>query len=305
MTIPKYQEIMLPLLNIAADGETHSIHMAIQELAEKFYLSEEEKSELLPSGRQETFSNRVGWARTYLKKAKILDYPLQATFRITDRGREVLKENPPKINNSYLNQFPEFVEFRKRTKRKSNGENEGDEQSEDFTPQEALENAYTRLRRELADELLEYVLQSTPAFFEKLVIDLLVSMGYGGTHSDAARAVGKSGDEGIDGIIDEDRLGLDTIYIQAKRWGLNSSVGRPKIQTFVGALSGKKAKKGVFITTSSFSKEAQDYAKGIDVHIVLIDGTRLADLMIDYGIGVTTKDTYAIKSIDLDYFGNE
>lgn len=307
MGIPNYQEIMLPLLKIAGDGETHNIHTATGKLAEYFELSEEEISELLPSGSQETFRNRVGWARTYLKKAELLDYPARAHFRITERGKDVLKESPPFIDNTYLNRFPEFVEFRRRTGRKTsqNDERRDELEFEELTPQEALENAYLRLRRELADELLEYVLKGTPSFFEKLVIDLLVAMGYGGTQHDAARAVGRSGDEGIDGIIDEDRLGLDAIYVQAKRWNRDATVGRPQIQTFVGALSGKKAKKGIFITTSNFSNEARDYAKGIDVRIVLIDGVRLADLMIDYGVGVTTKNRYDIKSVDLDYFGEE
>jgi len=202
----------------------------------------------------------------------------------------------------FLKQFPEYIEFRE-TVRESAEETVDDEDLEGLTPEEALENAYQRIRNDLSDELLEYVLNSTPGFFEKLVVELLVKMGYGGSQRDAARAVGQSGDEGIDGIIDEDRLGLDTIYVQAKKWKESSSVGRPEIQKFVGALQGKKAKKGIFITTTSFSKEASEYASNIDIKVVLIDGSRLTDLMIDYGVGVSTRTQYELKELDSDYFG--
>lgn len=304
MALPGFQEIMLPLLRTAENGKVININEATEIMARYFNLSDQETAEMLPSGKQNKFNNRVGWARTYMKKAGLIKSTTRAHFRITARGKKVLAENPQKIDIAYLQQFPEFVDFRTRTKRiKENGEQE--QEIEDITPQESLENAYQRLRNELADELLDYVIKSPPSFFETLVIDLLVAMGYGGTQKEAARAVGKSGDEGIDGIIDEDRLGLDSIYVQAKRWFRDATVGRPQIQSFVGALSGKKARKGIFITTANFSSEAREYAKGLDLKVVLIDGNRLADLMIDHGVGVTTRNRYEIKAIDTDYFGEE
>lgn len=301
MTIPDYQSIMLPFLNLTKDEKIYEINNAIEELANHFNLSEEERKELLPSGQQTTFANRVGWARTYLKKAELIKYPSRGHFQITERGRSTLNENLIEIDNAYLSRFPEFVEFRKRNKRKlvsGNIENEHD----DLTPEESLEIAYQKIRNDLADNLLEQILKSSPSFFEKLVVKLLVAMGYGGTQSDAARAVGKVGDEGIDGIIDEDRLGFDSIYIQAKKWQKEQSIGRPEVQAFVGALEGKKTSKGVFITTANFTEKAHEYVNGLNKKVVLIDGDRLADLMIDYGIGVTTRNQYKIKEIDSDYF---
>lgn len=303
MSIPDFQTLMLPLLELSSDGEIHYIHDAVDQLADKYSLSDEERGKLLPSGQQPIFYNRVGWARTYLKKAGLLEDPKRGYFRITERGKNVLKDNPSKIDMKFLRQFPEYIEFR-QINRSETEEEIPDEDFEDLTPEEALESAYQRIRKDLSEELLSYVLRSTPGFFEKLVVQLLVKMGYGGSQRNAARAVGQTGDEGIDGIIDEDRLGLDTIYIQAKKWSPNSSVGRPEIQKFVGALQGKRAKKGVFITTTSFSSEAIDYAKRIDTKVVLVDGRRLTDLMIDHGVGVTTRANYELKDIDTDYFGD-
>ena len=301
MAIPDFQSIMLPLLKLSSDGNAHYIHDAVAQLADELSLSAEERTKLLPSGVEPIFFNRVGWAKTYLKKSGLLEYPKRGFFKIKDRGYQVLEEDPDKIDMKYLEQFPEYIEFR-QTKRKpeppSNGGDIGD-----LTPEEALDDAYQKIRQDLADDLLSYVIQSSSGFFEKLVVELLVKMGYGGTQREAARAVGKSGDEGIDGIIDEDRLGLDTIYIQAKKWKVGSSVGRPDIQRFVGALHGKKAKRGVFITTTTFSNEAVEYVDGIDTKVVLIDGERLTDLMIDYDIGVSNQTTYDIKTLDTDYFG--
>lgn len=302
MPIPDFQTIMLPLLRVAEDGQSHYIHDAVNELATHFSLTDEEKSKLLSSGQQPVFYNRVGWARTYLKKAGLLEDPKRGYFRITERGKDVLHEAPDRVDMKYLQRFPEYVEFRQTTREPSE-EQVSDEDLEGLTPEEALEDSYQRIRRDLADELLAYVLNSTAGFFEKLVVELLVKMGYGGSQRDAARAVGQSGDEGIDGIIDEDRLGLDTIYVQAKRWKSDSSVGRPEIQKFVGALQGKRAKKGIFITTSRFTNDARDYARNIDTKVVLIDGSRLTELMIDYGVGVTSRTAYEIKSLDTDYFG--
>lgn len=303
MTIPDYQSLMLPLLELAGDNKTHNIHEVTDQLASHFNLSETEKDQLLPSGTQSTFYNRVGWARTYLTKAGLLESPERGLLNITDRGRQTLKENFQKIDNSYLRRFPEFVEFRRRRSRSISEEENHDSEEDNLTPAEALENVYQKTRNDLADELLEFILKSPAGFFEKLVVDILVAMGYGGTHKEAARAVGRVGDEGIDGIIDEDRLGLDTIYIQAKRWQPSSSIGRPQIQEFVGALQGKRAKKGIYITTSHFTADAKEYAKNIDTKIVLIDGERLTDLMIDFGVGVTSRIKYEIKEVDTDYFG--
>lgn len=302
MPIPDFQTIMLPLLRVTSDGQEHSIQELIDRLAEEFSLSEEELRELLPSGKQTVFYNRVGWARTYLSKARLLEMTRRSYYRITDRGKQVLSTNPPRINLKFLEQFPEYLEFREREgdRRKPKQPNFDEEEQ---TPEEILEEAYQEIKNSLAQELLNLAKESHPSFFERLVVELLVKMGYGGSRRDAARAVGKAGDEGIDGIIDEDRLGLDTIYIQAKRW--DNVVGRPEIQKFVGALMGKRAKKGIFITTSTFSNEAINYVSNIESKIVLIDGKRLAELMIDYDVGVTTVSTYQIKRVDSDYFSND
>lgn len=301
MPIPDFQTIMLPLLRVMSDGQERSIQALTECLAKEFSLNEEELRALLPSGKQPIFYNRVGWARLYLTKAGLLEMSRRSYYRITDRGRDVLKKNPNRIDIKFLEQFPEYVAFREKvgTRRKSE---ETAAEEEEKTPEEILEEAYQEIREGLAQELLNLVKQSTPSFFERLVVDLLVKMGYGGSWRDAARAVGQVGDEGIDGIIDEDRLGLDTIYIQAKKW--DTVVGRPEIQKFVGALMGKRSKKGIFITTSTFSQEARDYVSQIDSKIVLIDGKRLAELMIDYDVGVATVSTYQLKRVDSDYFGN-
>lgn len=299
MTIPSFESIMYPLLKLAADGNRHSLNNDIPKLAKFFDLSDEEISIQIPSG-QSRFKNRVGWARTFLKKAGLLSYPERGYFQITERGIEVLSKNPITINIDYLKQFPEFLEFRQKTQ--SDGPELPHEPEIEQTPEEAIESSYLKIRSNLSDELLDLVLHSSPDFFEKLVVELLVAMGYGGTRKEAARAVGKSGDGGIDGIIDEDRLGLDMIYIQAKRWQFESKVSRPNIQAFVGALVGKHATKGVFITTSDFTDEAIKFVKEIGTKVVLINGERLANFMIDYGIGVSTKTEYKIKQIDRDYF---
>lgn len=302
MPIPDFQTIMLPLLRCVGDGQEHSVQELVAELAQEFALTEEEQNTLLPSGKQTVFYNRVGWARTYLANAGLIEMSRRSYYRITERGKQVLAGNPSRIDMKFLEQFPEYVEFREREGGRRRPPKETGFEQEEKTPEEVLEDAYQEIRGGLAQELLGLVKQSNPAFFERLVVELLVKMGYGGSRRDAARAVGQVGDEGIDGIIDEDRLGLDTIYIQAKKW--DNVVGRPEIQKFVGALMGKRAKKGIFITTSSFSTEAVNYVSSIDAKIVLIDGKRLAELMIDYDIGVTTVTTYQIKRVDSDYFGN-
>ena len=298
MVIPDYQSIMLPLLELAGDAEEHSLRDAIETLADQFDLSDEERQDLLPSGRQPTFDNRVGWARTYMKKAGLLESTRRGYFRITKRGLGVLEEQPAKIDNAYLKQYPEFVKF--QTPKRTDEQKVEPELDDDATPEEEIEAAYQQLRESLAAELIETVKDCSPAFFEQLVIDLLVKMGYGGTRKDAGQAIGRSGDGGIDGIIKEDRLGLDIVYVQAKKW--DNTVGRPEIQKFAGALQGQRARKGVFITTSEFSRAARDYVSRIDSKIVLIDGETLAQLMLDFDIGVTKVAVYELKRVDSDYF---
>jgi restriction system protein len=301
MAIPDYQACMLPLLRYASDGEEHQLKDAAQKLAQEFRLTEDEVAEFLPSGQQPVFMNRIGWARTYLKKAGLLLTPRRGYFQITSRGRAVLQEAPRKINVKYLERFPEFLEFKaaRRDSVESNGHLEV-EAAPGQTPHEALETAYEGLRSELAAEILLTLKSSEPALFENIVVELLVKMGYGGSRKDAGKAIGRTGDEGIDGIIKEDHLGLDNIYIQAKRW--DTTVGRPEIQKFAGALQGQRARKGIFISTSEFSKDAHEYVARIDSKIVLIDGKALSRLMIDFGVGVTTVATYEVKKIDSDYF---
>jgi restriction system protein len=301
MAIPDFQTIMLPLLRFAAGGEERSKRESLVALADEFGLTDAERRQLLPSGRQATFDNRAAWALTYLKKAGLLAPTRRAHFRITDRGRAVLAEQPKRVDMKLLERFPEYLEFRSRR-----GNAAGDspavvtDTTAEQTPEEAIEAAYQRIRNELADDLLRQIMSCSPAFFEKLVIDLLVRMGYGGTRRDAGQAVGKSGDGGIDGIIKEDRLGLDVIYLQAKRW--EDTVGRPEIQKFVGALQGQRAKRGIFITTSSFSKDAVHYTSMIENKVILIDGEMLAKLMIDHGVGVSLVATYEVQRVDADYF---
>src|SRR5829696_9029331 len=301
MAIPDYQSVMLPLLRYAADGQEHSVREAIEALADEFHLTDEERKELLPSGGQATFDNRVGWARTYMKKAGLLESPKRGYFKITDRGMQALSAKPETINVKFLEQYPEFVEFKTKSNTKGTAaETDTTLPTEDRTPQEVIEDAYVTIRSGLASDLLEQIMESSPSFFERLVVDVLVSMGYGGTRKDAGEAVGGSGDEGIDGIIKEDRLGLEVVYMQAKRW--KATVQRPEIQKFVGALRGQNARKGVFITTSDYSKGARQFAEGLQDKVVLIDGETLANLMIDHGVGVTLEEAYEIKRVDSDYF---
>lgn len=293
---------MLPLLQLLRDGKEHSLSQAIETLALQFHLTEADRKELLPSGRQAKFDNRVGWARTYLKKAALLQSTGRGKFQITQRGLDVLKENPTEINNKYLEQFPEYLDFKNSSRQKNSGTTKKPDAFSQ-TPQEILETSYQLLRNELAQDILQQIKTCSPKFFETLVVDLLTAMGYGGSRKDAGQAVGQTGDGGIDGIINEDRLGLDMIYIQAKRW--QSTVGRPIMQAFAGSLEGLRAKRGILITTSQFSKEAQEYVQVIEKRIVLIDGEKLAQLMIDHNVGVTEVERYVIKKIDLDDFESD
>jgi restriction system protein len=297
---------MLPVLKLASDGKEHKFSQAVEELADEFNLTTEERSELLPSGSQAVFNNRVGWARSYLKQAGLLASSKRGYFTITQKGIELLAKNPNKVDASVLEQYPEFIEFKSRRKDKNENESQGEsssEQESSLTPEDALASAYKKLRSALESEILSAVKEVSPSFFERLVVDLLVKMGYGGNRQDAGKALGKSGDGGIDGIINEDRLGLDVIYIQAKRW--EGAVGRPEIQKFAGALQGQRARKGVYITTSSFTKEAREYASLIESKIILIDGENLSRLMAEHCVGVSIVGQYEVKKLDSDYFDNE
>lgn len=303
MAIPDYQTCMLPFLRFLGDSEEHSLREAEESLGEYFQLSATERAELLASGQQRVFKNRIGWARTYLKKACLIEAPKRGVFKITDRGLKVLSTNPIRIDGKFLEQFPEFIEFReisKKTNENTTALGAALNPSTTVTPEEEIERAYQGLREQLAQELLAVILSCSPVFFEQLVVDVLVKMGYGGSRRDAGERIGQTGDGGIDGIIKEDRLGLDTIFIQAKRW--QGSVGRPEIQKFVGALQGQRARKGVFITTSTFTADAIDYASRIDTKVVLIDGKALSALMIDFDVGVSASASYVVKRVDSDYF---
>jgi len=301
MAIPDFQQIMLPLLRVIISGSVFSISDVVEQLSKEFKLSEEEQREGLPSGTQLKFENRVGWARTYMKKAGLLISPERGKIQITDRGQSVLNEKLDKLTSNYLGRFPEFKEFRKAAPpqviTKDNLVVNGS------TPEEMLEESFTELISNLENDLLEKIKSASPKFFEQLVIDLLLKMGYGGSRKDAGERLGRSGDSGIDGIIKEDKLGLDVIYIQAKRW--ESTVGRPIVQEFVGSLAGKRAKRGILITTSQFSKEAEEYAISIETKVVLIDGETLAKLMIENNVGVSITARYELKKIDTDYFSED
>jgi restriction system protein len=304
MPIPDFQSLMLPMLTLAADGAEHSLADARGTFATQFALSDEERAELLPSGRQRRFDNRVAWAKVYLERAGLVSSPQRGQFVITEEGHRLLAEKPQRISIVMLERFERFRDFRSGS-RKTDGPPSTTTQQEaaSTTPEEQLELAYESIRKELISELLERVRAGSPRFFENLVIELLLKMGYGGNRAEAGRAIGGAGDEGIDGIINQDRLGLESIYIQAKRW--QATVGRPEIQKFVGALHGQRARKGVFLTTGTFSAEARDYVGHIDPKVVLIDGAELAEYMVEFGLGVTTKTSYVVMRIDLEFFEEE
>ncbi len=310
MAIPDYQTLMLPLLKVLADDQEWATRDAIEALANKFDLSEMERGTLLESGKQRVFNNRVGWARTYLKKAHLIDSPKRGVLVISKRGKEVLAKAPEQINAPYLMQFEEFQAFRGQS-------NSADSpvaankvipipQTDDtLTPTEAIDRAHKEFNNELASTILETVRQVSPEYFESIVVQMMLAMGYGGWSKDSGQTTQYSSDGGIDGVINEDPLGLETIYLQAKRYKEGNNVGRPDIQAFSGALDMQRARKGVFITTSKFSKDALDYVLLIEKKIVLIDGYQLADLMIKHNLGVTVKDTYQIKTIDTDFFSED
>ena len=297
MAIPDFQSIMRPLLEHLADGEVRRNRETNEALASYFQLTENELAEMLPSGYARLFDNRIGWAKTHLKGAGLIESPGRAKYRITQRGLEALAQSHS-INVAYLKQFDDYKQFQSGSKTETTTESTAS--TDELTPSEHMEFGYQKIRNELEEELIARIKAASPAFFERLVVELLVSMGYGGSRKDAGETLGRSGDGGIDGVIKEDRLGLDVIYLQAKRW--EGTVGRPEIQKFAGALQGQRAKKGIFLTTSNFSKEAVEYAMFIDSRIVLVDGEKLAELMIDAGVGVSRVATYEVKRLDSDYF---
>jgi restriction system protein len=302
MSIPNYETFMLPALQLTADG--HPVRRAhlTNAVADALALSANDRALMLPSGKAPVYRSRAGWALTYLKQAGLVNTPARGVYEISERGREVLARSPSKIDNALLSEFVEFRAFRERSgvETVSAIAVSGDDSSQEESPEEALERSYQILRASLVSQLVETLRGVSPERFENIVIDVLAAMGYGGGREGAARAVGRSGDGGIDGVIEEDRLGLDSIYVQAKRWEAN--VGRPHVQAFAGALQGHRAHKGVMITTSDFTAEAKAYAATLPTRIVLIDGLRLAEMLIDHNVGVSAEVTYIVKQIDSDYF---
>lgn len=306
MPIPDFQSLMLPMLSLASDEKTHTLGDTRAHLAAHFALTPEEVEELLPSGKQRRFDNRVAWAKVYLEQAGLLHSPKRGQFHITAEGKSFFAKKPEHISIAVLDQFEKFKAFRESSrtvKAEKSLPSASVPQGVVETPEESLEQAFESIQGELAASLLEQVKSCSPSFFEVLVVELLLKMGYGRNRAEAGKAIGKSGDEGIDGIISEDRLGLEAIYIQAKRWA--GTVGRPEIQKFVGALHGKRARKGVFITTGTFSADARDYVSHIDPRVVLIDGPQLAEYMIEHNLGVSVKEVYEVKKIDTDFFSEE
>ncbi len=307
MAIPDYQTLMLPVLTIAGEGETR-VPGAAQIIADQLGLSDDEREEMLPSGKQRLLHNRVHWAKFYMSKARLIESPKRGTFVASPAGLALLATKPDRIDVETLKTFPAFAEFYGQA-----GSSAKPEQApaaaaatnSEATPEEQIDAAHAVLTAALKADLLQRVLEQSPGFFERLIVELLVAMGYGGSHDDAARQLGKSGDGGIDGVIDEDRLGLDRIYVQAKRYAAGSSVGRPEVQGFVGSLVGLGATKGVFVTTSAFSKQAADYARSLQQRVILIDGLRLTDLMTEFRVGVRTARMIEVRRLDEDFFADE
>jgi restriction system protein len=310
MAIPDYETLMLPLLKIAGDGQEHRISDIVDQLARDFKLTEEERQQLLPSGKQTTFANRVHWAKTYLSQAGLLEPTKRAHFRITDRGRKVLAESPLRIDNEYLSQFAEFIQFRERSRVPGKlvspqGAEIPVTPVQTQTPDELLRSTVKQIETVLGKELLDRILVAPPAFFERLIVKLLLAMGYGGSQENSGRIVGQSGDGGIDGVIDQDALGLDRVYVQAKRYATESAVSEPEIRAFSGSLGAAKANKGVFVTTSYFTQPARSFAERHPFRIVLIGGEQLATLMIRHNVGVRIDETLYLKKVDEDFFLDE
>lgn len=301
MAIPDYQTLMLPLLEWLSDGKVHTARQTYDHLIQLFNLTTDEANQLLPDSNQPIIENRVGWAKTYLKKAGLVDNSKRGIWQISELGLKFLKNKPTRITNEDLMHIPEFLSFKQSSHSSPTQTNQIKVESES-TPTELMDLSYQRIRDALATEVLSAVKNCSPAFFERLVVDVMLALGYGGSRRDAGEATRIAKDGGIDGIIREDKLGLDMIYLQAKKW--EGTVGRPEIQKFVGALQGERARKGVFITTSNFSCEAIEYVKHLDSKIILISGSQLAELMIDHNVGVSTRQTYEVKQIDSDYFAD-
>ena len=299
MAIPSYEKFLLPVLKLLSDGKVRTKQEIVRTMAKQFQLSEDELAETLPSQTQLTYVNRIGWAITYLKKAELIVSPSRANFKITDEGKKLVENNVSDLTAKDLKQYEPFLKFIK-TSHKQNDTNHTIQ--EETTPLENMINNFELLKKEVCDEILQKILEQSSDFFEQLVVDLVVAMGYGGSIEDAGKATKRTGDEGIDGIIKQDRLGLDNIYLQAKRWQRDNVVSRPEIQKFVGALAGQGARKGIFITTSRFSKDALEYKPRNDTSVILIDGQKLVELMYEYNIGVTTEMKFEIKRLDSDYF---
>jgi restriction system protein len=306
MPVPDYETFMLPMLRSLADGAEHHVRDIREKLAAEFKLTSADRAEMLPSGRQSVFDNRVGWAKTYMDKAGLIATVKRGVYRITDAGRGVLAERPASIDKKYLEKFEPFRAFIALQRDRDEGEKHEPVNGGSATPEEQLEAAYLKISQKTEAEVLAAVIAGSAEFFEKLVVELLVAMGYGGSRADAGKAIGGSGDGGVDGVISEDRLGLDAIYVQAKKY-TDRVVQRPEVQGFAGSLLAKRGRKGVFITTSRFSDGAREYVREIqsDAKIVLIDGKALARHMVEFGIGVTTERTYTVKRVDSDYFSEE
>jgi restriction system protein len=306
MAIPDYQRLMLPVLKLAAEGATR-VPIAAEVIAAQLGLSDAEKDEMLPSGRQRLLHNRIHWAKFYMSKAGLLDSPARGVFAASAAGKELLATRPTLITVELLKSYPPFASFYAGTSASSPLETPAPRPvpNSSATPEEQIDEAFALLHAALKADLLERVLSQSPTFFEGVIVDLLVAMGYGGSHENAALRLGKTGDGGVDGVVDEDRLGLDRIYVQAKRYAATSSVGRPEVQGFVGSLVGLGATKGVFVTTSTFSAPAIDYVRHLPQRVILIDGARLAELMIEYGVGVRVSRTVTIKRVDEDAFTPE
>lgn len=302
MSVPGYQEFMFPILKLLSDGNIYYKKDIFIKLAKQLNLSQEQLEEKLPSQQEPTYINRIGWAITYLKKAGLLESPSRAHFLITDEGKNVVNSNVINLNSKYLRRYDSFLEFQNLSHKKEENKIIEENEQETQTPSEKMISYYEIIKKSICDDLLNKVIEQTPDFFEHLVVDLIVAMGYGGSVEDAGRATKRTNDEGIDGLVKEDKLGLDIIYIQAKRWQKGNVVGRPEIQKFVGALAGQGARKGIFITTSNFTKEATEYKPRNDTSIILIDGQKLVELMYEHNIGVSTEKRFEIKRLDSDYF---
>ena len=298
MPLPDFQSFLLPALRVFADGKPHGLKEAREQVSQQLQLDPDSRALLVADGRTPVYVSRTDWAITYLHRAGALARPERGVYQITERGRELLSRGFDKLTVKHLMEFPEFREF-VQVKIGPPPPPNGDDES----PEERLASVWKQLRESLAKEILDKLRQVSPAYFEKIVVDLLVAMGYGGSVEDAASVLGRAGDEGIDGMIKEDKLGLDVVYVQAKRWSQN--VGRPEVQAFAGSLEGARARKGVFITTSDFTQDAREYVKRIEKKIVLIGGRQLAELMIDHDVGVTVAHTYKLKRLDSDYFEEE